>query len=92
MSVEAKPLSITAAPDQQFVKPMARYPLMPVIYILLAVYIDGELLICKPQYTWPGLIIVLLGVPVYFLWSKVEPPDFVPVGLAGGYAVGPGTT
>jgi len=24
----------------------------------------------KPQYTWPGLIIVLLGIPVYFAWSK----------------------
>jgi len=24
----------------------------------------------KPQYTWPGLIIVLLGIPVYFLGSK----------------------
>jgi APA family basic amino acid/polyamine antiporter len=24
----------------------------------------------KPQYTWPGLIIVLLGIPVYFIWSR----------------------
>jgi len=24
----------------------------------------------KPQYTWPGLIIVLVGIPVYFLWSS----------------------
>jgi basic amino acid/polyamine antiporter, APA family len=23
----------------------------------------------KPQYTWPGLIIVLLGIPVYFAWK-----------------------
>jgi len=23
----------------------------------------------KPQYTWPGLIIVLLGIPVYYAWS-----------------------
>jgi APA family basic amino acid/polyamine antiporter len=23
----------------------------------------------KPQYTWPGLFIVLLGIPVYYLWS-----------------------
>jgi APA family basic amino acid/polyamine antiporter len=24
----------------------------------------------KPQYTWPGLIIVLLGIPVYLIWSR----------------------
>jgi basic amino acid/polyamine antiporter, APA family len=24
----------------------------------------------KPQYTWPGLIIVLVGIPVYYLWSR----------------------
>jgi APA family basic amino acid/polyamine antiporter len=27
-----------------------------------------NLLAEKPQYTWPGLIIVALGVPVYLLW------------------------
>jgi APA family basic amino acid/polyamine antiporter len=24
----------------------------------------------KPQYTWPGLILVLLGVPVYLVWTR----------------------
>jgi len=24
----------------------------------------------KPQYTWPGLIIVLIGIPVYFAWKQ----------------------
>jgi APA family basic amino acid/polyamine antiporter len=24
----------------------------------------------KPQYTWPGLIIVLIGIPVYYLWKQ----------------------
>jgi APA family basic amino acid/polyamine antiporter len=28
------------------------------------------LLIYKRDYTWPGLIIVLIGIPVYFLWNK----------------------
>jgi len=46
------------------------YPVLPAIYILMAVYIDVVLLRYKPQYTWPGLIIVLLGIPVYFLWSR----------------------
>jgi APA family basic amino acid/polyamine antiporter len=46
------------------------YPVLPAIYILMAVFIDIVLLRYKPQYTWPGLIIVLLGIPVYFLWSR----------------------
>ncbi len=46
------------------------YPVLPGLYILMAVYIDVVLLRYKPQYTLPGLIIVLLGIPVYFLWSR----------------------
>jgi APA family basic amino acid/polyamine antiporter len=46
------------------------YPLLPAIYIVTALFIDVVLLRYKPQYTWPGLIIVLLGVPVYYLWSR----------------------
>jgi basic amino acid/polyamine antiporter, APA family len=45
------------------------YPVLPAIYIVLALFIDVVLLRYKPQYTWPGLIIVLLGIPVYYLWS-----------------------
>lgn len=44
------------------------YPALPAIYIVMAVFIDIVLLRYKPQYTWPGLIIVLLGIPVYLLW------------------------
>ena len=46
------------------------YPILPGIYILMALFIDVVLLRYKPQYTWPGLIIVLLGIPVYFIWSS----------------------
>jgi APA family basic amino acid/polyamine antiporter len=46
------------------------YPLLPAIYIVMAVFIDVVLLLYKPQYTWPGLFIVLLGVPVYLVWSR----------------------
>jgi APA family basic amino acid/polyamine antiporter len=46
------------------------YPVLPAIYIAMALFIDVILLRFKPQYTWPGLIIVLLGVPVYFIWSR----------------------
>ena len=46
------------------------YPVLPAVYILLAIVIDIVLLRYKPQYTWPGLIIVLLGIPVYFVWHR----------------------
>ncbi len=45
------------------------YPFLPAIYILMALFIDVVLLLYKPQFTWPGLIIVLLGIPVYYVWS-----------------------
>ncbi len=45
------------------------YPVLPASYILMAAWICVVLLRYKPQYTWPGLAIVLLGVPVYLFWS-----------------------
>jgi basic amino acid/polyamine antiporter, APA family len=42
------------------------YPVLPAIYILLAAAFCILLIIYKRQYTWPGLIIVLLGVPLYY--------------------------
>jgi APA family basic amino acid/polyamine antiporter len=47
------------------------YPVLPGLYIVMAVWICGVLLRYKPQYTWPGLILVLLGVPVYVVWRRV---------------------
>jgi len=46
------------------------YPALPAIYIAMAIFIDVVLLRYKPQFTWPGLIIVLLGIPVYYLWRS----------------------
>src|SRR5215470_10282151 len=46
------------------------YPILPAIYIVMALFIDVVLLRYQPQYTWPGLFIVLLGVPVYLIWSR----------------------
>jgi APA family basic amino acid/polyamine antiporter len=46
------------------------YPVLPALYIVMAVWICGVLLRYKPQYTWPGLGLVLLGVPVYLVWKK----------------------
>jgi APA family basic amino acid/polyamine antiporter len=46
------------------------YPFLPALYIVMAGWICIVLLRYKPQYTWPGLIIVLLGIPVYLFWSR----------------------
>ncbi len=46
------------------------YPVLPAIYIVMASFIDVVLLRYKPQFTWPGLIVVVLGIPVYYAWSK----------------------
>jgi APA family basic amino acid/polyamine antiporter len=51
------------------------YPVLPAIYIVTALFIDVVLLRYKPQYTWPGLIIVLLGIPVYFAWHARRGAD-----------------
>jgi APA family basic amino acid/polyamine antiporter len=47
------------------------YPVLPAIYIALAAWICVVLLRYKPQYTWPGLILVLIGVPVYLVWKRL---------------------
>ncbi len=46
------------------------YPVLPVIYILMGLTFCVLLVIYKPQYTWPGLIITLTGIPIYFLALK----------------------
>ncbi len=46
------------------------YPFVPLLYIVAALAIMFVLLLYKTQTTWPGLVIVLLGVPVYLLWSR----------------------
>src|SRR6202030_15186 len=49
------------------------YPIVPALYIIGASVILGVLFIYQTATTWPGLIIVLTGVPVYFLWRKSIP-------------------
>jgi APA family basic amino acid/polyamine antiporter len=43
------------------------YPLLPAIYIVMGLSFCGLLLKYKPEYTWPGFIIVALGIPLYFI-------------------------
>jgi basic amino acid/polyamine antiporter, APA family len=48
------------------------YPIIPLSYIVMSVAVFVIILIHKPQYTWPGFIIVVLGVPVYYIWKKIN--------------------
>jgi len=44
------------------------YPVVPFLYVVAAVTIMAVLVVYRTQTTWPGLLIVLLGIPVYYLW------------------------
>ncbi|WP_312764521.1 amino acid permease [Epilithonimonas sp.] len=46
------------------------YPFTPVLYLLIGTGFCILLFIYKPQYTWPGLGLILLGLPVYFFINK----------------------
>lgn len=46
------------------------YPLLPILYILMGIAFCILLVAYKPEFTWPGLIIVLIGIPIYFFTNK----------------------
>jgi APA family basic amino acid/polyamine antiporter len=43
------------------------YPILPAIYILMGTAFCVLLIKFKPEFTWPGLIITLLGIPIYYI-------------------------
>jgi len=43
------------------------YPVLPFIYIVMGITFCTLLIIYKPGFTWPGLIITLIGIPLYYL-------------------------
>jgi APA family basic amino acid/polyamine antiporter len=45
------------------------YPVLPIIYMIMGLSFCILLIIYKPNFTWPGLIIALLGIPIYYLIS-----------------------
>jgi APA family basic amino acid/polyamine antiporter len=49
------------------------YPLLPGMYVGLCTAVMLDLLVVKPVMTWPGLLLVLAGIPVYFLWKIGRP-------------------
>jgi APA family basic amino acid/polyamine antiporter len=48
------------------------YPVIPALYMVAAGALMLVLLVKKPLFTWPGLVIVALGIPVYFLWRVTD--------------------
>ncbi|MES1241149.1 MAG: amino acid permease [Acidobacteriota bacterium] len=56
------------------------YPVVPVLYILAATAISLVLLVYRTQTSLPGLLIVLTGIPVFFLWRRTGVPARSPEG------------
>jgi APA family basic amino acid/polyamine antiporter len=48
------------------------YPFLPAVYIVMGICFCTLLIIYKPNFTWPGLIVVLTGVPVYYMWKAYD--------------------
>lgn len=46
------------------------YPVLPAVYMVMAAAFCILLIIYKPEYTWPGFIIVLTGIPIYYFSLK----------------------
>ncbi len=46
------------------------YPVTPIIYLVIGTVFCILLLIYKQQYTWPGFLLVLLGLPVYYFINR----------------------
>jgi APA family basic amino acid/polyamine antiporter len=56
------------------------YPVVPALYIVAAATISLVLLVYQTATAWPGLVIVLTGIPVYFAWRKLGSPIPAPAG------------
>ena len=54
------------------------YPVLPLLYVMLAGAICILLFVYKPRFTWPGLGIVLLGIPIYYGVTKNKTPVALP--------------
>jgi len=55
------------------------YPVTPALYILVASAILAVLFAYRPATTWPGLMIVMLGIPIYWLigWADRKRKDSI---------------
>jgi basic amino acid/polyamine antiporter, APA family len=49
------------------------YPIVPALYVIAATALMVDLLIMEPRFTWPGLLIALSGVPIYYWTTRQQP-------------------
>ena len=59
-------------PDRERPYKAFGYPIIPALYCIGAAIILAVLFIYQTTATWPGLLIVLTGVPVYFIWKNLS--------------------
>jgi len=59
-------------PDAERPYKAVGYPIIPALYIVGAAVILVVLFIYQTTATWPGLLIMLTGVPVYFIWRSIS--------------------
>lgn len=62
----------TKRPDAERPYKAFGYPFIPAVYIVMGICFCTLLIIYKPNFTWPGLIVVLTGVPVYYMWKAFD--------------------
>ena len=67
-------------PDAQRPYRTLGYPFVPALYILTATVILVVLFVYRPSTTWPGLLIMLLGIPIYLLIRWSTPAQSAPSG------------
>ncbi|MDO9376222.1 MAG: amino acid permease [Ferruginibacter sp.] len=46
------------------------YPYLPILYIIMGCCFCVLLIIYKPKFTWPGVVITLLGIPLYYMINR----------------------
>ncbi|MCE3260171.1 MAG: amino acid permease [Bacteroidetes bacterium] len=54
------------------------YPIIPLLYIIITLAICVDLLVYKPQNTGWGLLIMCLGIPVFFLFNRPKKDQISP--------------
>ena len=48
------------------------YPILPILYVLMGLAFCVLLVIFKPKFTWPGMVITLMGIPIYYLIRRTK--------------------
>jgi APA family basic amino acid/polyamine antiporter len=58
-------------PDLERPVKVFAYPLLPATYLVGALAIMVALLVYRPAFTWPGLVLVAVGIPAYYVARRI---------------------